>query len=175
MSSALTVVGIAECAISASPEAVLATCALGSCIAVAVWDVESFVGGLLQFMLPESGAGTARGNDNPFVYADTGIPAMVQIFREMGGHPARMITRAVGGAQVMNDSAVCRTGSRNVAVLRRALAAAGLRLNGEALGGSVSRSVRLEVGTGRMFVRTGSSPGVERQRPPSCERKRICL
>ena len=50
------VVGVADCHVTSDPANVLVTYALGSCIAVAIYDPVARVGGLLHFMLPE-GAG----------------------------------------------------------------------------------------------------------------------
>ena len=48
------VVGVGDCKVSADPQSELVTYALGSCIAVSIWDPVSKVGGLLHFMLPDS-------------------------------------------------------------------------------------------------------------------------
>jgi hypothetical protein len=48
------VVGIGEYAVAASSAATIVTHALGSCIAVCIWDPQRGVAGLLHFLLPES-------------------------------------------------------------------------------------------------------------------------
>ncbi len=50
------------------------TYALGSCIAVAMHDPVAKVAGLLHYMLPESAIDAAKAQQNPFMFADTGIP-----------------------------------------------------------------------------------------------------
>lgn len=47
------VVGVGDCRVTDEPVE-LVTYALGSCIAVVVWDPVAKVGGLLHFMLPDS-------------------------------------------------------------------------------------------------------------------------
>jgi len=49
------VVGISDCKIGWELEDLLVTYALGSCIAVALYDPVAKVGGLLHYMLPDSG------------------------------------------------------------------------------------------------------------------------
>ena len=54
------VVGIGEFAVSDRPDDLIVTHALGSCIAVCLWDVERRVGGLLHFLLPHSAINMQR-------------------------------------------------------------------------------------------------------------------
>ena len=48
------VIGVADMALSDSPEELLVTYSLGSCIAVIIFDPRAYVGGMLHYMLPES-------------------------------------------------------------------------------------------------------------------------
>ena len=59
------VVGIGEFAVVDSPDATIVTHALGSCIAVCVWDQDAGVGGLLHFLLPESKLNPERAKRQP--------------------------------------------------------------------------------------------------------------
>ncbi len=68
------VVGMAGCRIADSPGQVLATYALGSCIGLAVHDAAAGIAGLLHFMLPDSTIDRNRSRENPWMFADTGIP-----------------------------------------------------------------------------------------------------
>ena len=72
----LLTVGVGDCKVSNGADSVLTTYALGSCIAVAIYDPVAGVGGLLHFMLPESSLNPDRAGQNPFVFADTGIPML---------------------------------------------------------------------------------------------------
>ncbi len=76
----------------------LVTYALGSCIAVALYDPVAKAGGLLHYMLPESAIDAAKAAANPFMFADTGIPRLIEVLRAAGGEPKRMVVRLAGGA-----------------------------------------------------------------------------
>ena len=52
----IVVVGVADCQVTNDVSNVLITYALGSCIAVSIYDPVARVGGLLHFMLPEAPA-----------------------------------------------------------------------------------------------------------------------
>ena len=60
----------------------------------------------------------------------------------------------------MSDSNLFRIGERNVAVFRKIMWKNGLLIQAQETGGSISRTLRLEIATGRLVVR---SQGVEKE------------
>jgi chemotaxis protein CheD len=165
------VVGVGDCQLSADAEAQLVTYALGSCIAVTIWDPVARVGGLLHFMLPEAGPGREKeGASQPFRYADTGTPLLFRGAYRLGADKKRLVVRLTGGAAVVNDGGLFNIGKRNYAAVRRILWQAGVLVEAEEVGGSISRTVRMDVGTGRQWIRTpdgiekelGGGPGARR-------------
>ena len=162
------VVGVGDCRVSADPHADIVTYALGSCIAVAIWDPVAKVGGLLHFMLPDSSVDRiSGGRENPYRYADTGTPLLFRTAYHQGAEKRRLLVRLAGGAAVVDDEGVFNIGKRNYAALRKILWKAGVMVHGEDVGGSNSRTVRLEVGTGKFFIR-GPREG-ERELPARAE------
>jgi chemotaxis protein CheD len=161
MAVSSVVVGISDCKVTRDAEATLVTYALGSCIAVAMHDPVTKVSGLLHYMLPESAIDENKAQQNPFMFADTGIPQMIDALKAAGGDGKRMIVRLTGGAQVLDSQGVFQIGKRNYLAARRILWKAGILIAGEAVGGDVSRTTRLEVATGRQWVREGG--GMERE------------
>jgi chemotaxis protein CheD len=150
------VVGISDCKISDDPEAVLLTYALGSCIGVAAQDPVLGVAGLLHFMLPDSTLDEAKARENPCMFADTGIPVLIDQLCARGAERRRLVVRIAGGAQILNGTELFQIGRRNYLAARKLLWKAGILVAAEAVGGEVSRTVRLEVKTGRTFVREGT-------------------
>ena len=149
------IVGMADCKVAKDPGQVLATYALGSCIGLSVYDPKAAVGGLLHYMLPDSGIDPARSRENPFMFADTGIPKLLEAVCGQGAQRRRLIAHAAGGASIMDPQAVFDIGKRNTLALRKILWKAGILLAGEAVGGGNSRTVRLEVSTGRLWLQEG--------------------
>ena len=160
----LLTVGVGDCKVSNGAEAVLVTYALGSCIAVAIHDPVAAVGGLLHFMLPESSLNPEKASQNPFMFADTGIPLLFHAAYGLGAEKRRLVVRAAGGAQVMDENGVFNIGKRNYLALRKILWKAGVMVHGEEIGGTTSRTVRLEVGTGRFLIR---GPGMTDREMPT--------
>ncbi len=145
------VVGVADCRVSAAPRDTIATFGLGSCIALAVWDPQARVGGLLHFMLPDSAA-AGQIRPNAYMYADTGIPKLLDEICALGGSCARLEACAAGAASMSDAPAGFDIGKRNYQALRRLLSHAGLSLRAEAVGGNQSRSLRLQIGAGEFWV-----------------------
>lgn len=156
------VIGVADCGISADEKDVLTTYALGSCIAVTLYDPVSRVGGMLHFLLPNLEAGdTTRRRDNPYVYADTGVADMIEGCLRLGAAKPRLRVCAAGGANVMRDAAFFDIGRRNHLSLRKVLWKKGLLLHAEDVGGDCWRTVRLHMSTGKVWIKKGSLPELE--------------
>lgn len=150
-------VGIADCAVAGDAETTIVTFALGSCIGVSIYDSESRVGGLLHFMLPDSALDSERGRNNPFLYGDTGIAALLDRAYKLGASKKRLRIHMAGGAQVIDDGGVFNIGKKNHLSARKALWKAGLIAHTENVGGNVSRSVRLDLQNGNLTIKEGTS------------------
>lgn len=152
------VVGIADCALTNDPGVTLVTYALGSCIAVAVHEPVSRVSGLLHFMLPEPGADWSRSEQNPWMFATTGVPLLLERATQMGANKKRMTVKLIGGAQVLDDNGYFNIGKKNHVAVRKVLWREGVLVQAEAVGGSESRTVWLEAATGKLRMRQGGKP-----------------
>ncbi|MFP5276115.1 MAG: chemotaxis protein CheD [Acidobacteriota bacterium] len=150
------VVGVGEGAVSSDRETMLVTYALGSCVAVMVHDPVSCVAGMLHYILPESPASAAGPADQPCRFADTGIEYLLRMARKLGADQRHLLIFAAGGVQVVNDNAVFDIGRRNCLALHKQLWRFGLVPHAEETGGALVRTVRMEVGSGRVWLQ---SPG----------------
>jgi chemotaxis protein CheD len=146
---------MADCRIAEGAGQVLATFALGSCIGLAIYDPQTKVGGLLHYMLPDSTIDPARGKTNPYMFADTGIPLLLEQVFGRGAVKRRLVVRAAGGAQMMDQQNVFEIGKRNYLALRKILWKSGILIHAEAVGGVRSRTVRLDTATGKMWLLEG--------------------
>ncbi len=153
--------GVADLKISKDKGDVIVTHALGSCLGITVYDPVACVGGMLHAMLPDSGIDGPNASERPYMFADTGIPLLFRSAYALGAEKKRMHVRLAGGAQVMDDHGVFDIGRRNHTATRKILWKAGVLVQGEAVGGTTSRTVRLEVQTGTMWVR--GAGGIEEE------------
>lgn len=155
----LVVVGISECRCSADPEASLVTYALGSCIAVGAFDGGSGVAGLLHFLLPDSRKDPVRAEVRPASFADTGISLLIQAMEAMGADRRRMRIRLAGGAQILSGNAELAVGKRNYLAARKVLWRMGVMVEMEAVGGTVSRNLGVNVKNGEFWVQIRGTGG----------------
>lgn len=149
------VVGIGEFAVSNRKDDVIITHALGSCIAVCIWDPTNFVAGLLHFLLPDSRINPQRAKDQPAAFADTGIPMLFQAAYQQGLQKSRCMVRLVGGAEVAGSGATFDIGKRNILAAKNMLWRNGVLIKGEDVGGKAVRTVNLFVGDGRLQITSG--------------------
>ena len=157
------VVGIGEMRCSSSPDDVLVTHALGSCLAVAVHDAVAGVGGLIHVLLPDSTSSPERAAARPCLFVDTGVPALFRACYALGATKERMIVAVVGGAAMRSlgwdeGSDVFQVGRRNVLALRKLFWRNGVLVARSLVGGAVPRNVALALRDGSVRV---TSNGVE--------------
>jgi len=166
------VVGIADCQVSRESGTAIVTYALGSCIGLALFDPITSVGGLLHILLPEASLDAAKAAKNPCMFADTGLPVLIDRCSKLGAAKSRMRVWITGGSAVMDTKGIFNIGKRNALAMRKALWKAGLMIHGEDVGGSGSRTVRLDLGSGTFWVRTAG--GIEQElRATGCVAARV--
>ncbi len=164
----LLVVGVGDCRHALRESCTLVTYALGSCIAVGIWDPVSKVTGLLHFMLPECGPEMGASTcEHPFRYADTGTPLLFRRAYDLGADKRRLRVYLAGGASVVNDGGLFNIGKRNHTAIRKLLWKAGVLVHGEDVGGTYSRTVRLDASSGRFVISTPGKDDIELPVPGS--------
>ena len=161
-SMGLVVVGVGDCKHTLGASNTLVTYALGSCIAVGIWDPVSKVTGLMHFMLPESGPNmVSSAAEYPYRFADTGTPLLFRKAYELGAEKRRLQVYLAGGASVVDDGGFFNVGKRNHSAIRKLLWKAGVMVRGEDVGGSHCRTVRLESDSGRFAISTPGKADLE--------------
>jgi chemotaxis protein CheD len=141
-----------EMRLSGSPQDVLVVNSLGSCLGIAIHDPVSGISGLLHVLLPRPGD-NGRANDNPCLYATTGIPRLFRAAYALGARKENIIVKMAGGAMVLDEQDSFDIGKRNCIIARKILWKNGILISAEDVGGTTWRCVDLEVGSGRMWVR----------------------
>jgi chemotaxis protein CheD len=92
------------------------------------------------------------------MFADTGIPLLLENAFRLGAMKSRLIVMAAGGAQMLDPNGTFNIGQRNQAALRKMFWKAGILIRREDLGGNVSRTLRIEVSSGRVQLRKPGEP-----------------
>ena len=152
------IVGIGGLAATNNPKDILKTLGLGSCVAIVMLDPKSRTAGLGHLALPDSSI--ANGKDaqkQPGRFVDTGITALCDKMAEHGaGDPTQFIVKVAGGACMLDDNNTFNIGRRNILAVKKILWEKGMGARAEDVGGNYSRSVRVDLSKGAVWV---YSPG----------------
>lgn len=146
------VVGMGDMLASNDAQATLVTYSLGSCVGVAIHDPVARVGGLLHAMLPDSTINFDRASSRPFMFIDTGLPALFHAVYALGGIKQRLVVKLAGGAQFLDEKKIFNIGQRNVEATLSMLERNGVTPHASACGGFNSRTLRLNLGTGALTL-----------------------
>jgi len=146
-------IDIADVRVSDDPRADLVTYSLGSCIGITIWDPKVRVGGMLHYMLPDSTLSPDKAKERPAMFADTGVPMLFRSAYELGAAKKRLIIKLAGGSSLLDDNGTFNIGKRNYVMLRKIFWKNGILIDSEHIRGSFSRTLRMNVGTGRVTVK----------------------
>ncbi len=152
----LVTVDMADFKVSHDPSVELITYALGSCIAITIYEPQLRVGGMIHYMLPNSTVAPAKAEAVPAMFADTGIPMLFKESYKLGCVKPNLIVKVAGGGHLYDDQGVFNIGKRNYAVLVKIFQKTGVVVAAEDVGGMKSRTVRLSIADGRTTVRVSN-------------------
>lgn len=148
------VVDISDAKVSTNIEEVLVTHSLGSCIGVSVYDPVAKIGGMLHYQLPDSKIDKAKAENNPFMFADTGMARLVNHMLKMGAKKNRLKVKICGGAAMNGSPNGFDIGNRNHLAIRKVLWKNGMFIDSEDVGGSSPRNMYLDVASGTVKVKS---------------------
>lgn len=132
------------------------THALGSCLGIAAHDSTACIGGLLHVMLPEARQNPEKAEENPFMFVDSGVPALFRALYQAGAQKPRLVVRVAGGANVhRTENDRFQIGKRNYVILKKLLWKNSVLIEAQDVGGNSARTMRLEIGTGRVLLSSG--------------------
>lgn len=150
-------VSISDMRLSDDTNDVIVTHSLGSCIGISIYDPIAKVGGILHYQLPLSKFNKEKALLNPFMFADTGIPAFFNKAFEMGAKPENIIIKIAGGACSREKDDFFDIGNRNYIILKKIFWKYGLFIDSEDIGGNTWRTMRLEIKTGKVSIKKSES------------------
>lgn len=148
------VVGVGDMGVSNNTQITLSTYALGSCVAVVAYDALAKAGGLLHLMLPDSKISPAKAQSQPAMFADTGLPLLFRGLTGLRADFTRTKIFLAGGANVLCDADTFRIGERNIIAASDYLKRNGLFIRHTSLGGTINRTVHLNIATGDITLKT---------------------
>ena len=153
------VIGVGDMAASNNMQVILSTYALGSCIGVIAYDSAIKTGGILHLMLPESTISPEKAAKQPAMFADSGLPLFFKQLHGMKAERARLRIFVAGGASVISGNDPFRIGERNTKATLDYLAKNGYNIARSEVGGSINRTIHLEMSSGNVTMKTPTETG----------------
>jgi chemotaxis protein CheD len=157
----MQIVGVADMKVSNRPDESIITYSLGSCIGLVIYDPVVKVGGILHYMLPESSLDKGKAAARPYMFADSGIPRLFKAAYNLGAVKNRIYVYVAGGSEILDQSGFFNIGKRNYMALKKMFFRNNMMINKQDVGGNKSRTVRLEIVTGDIYVKTSGSKEVK--------------
>lgn len=148
------IVGVGDMGVSNNPSITISTYALGSCVAVIAYDAVSKAGGLLHLMLPDSRISPEKAIRQPAMFADTGLPLLFRALAGLKGVSSRLGLFVAGGASVLCLNEAFKIGERNLRATADYLALSGFVVRRSAVGGTINRTVHLNINTGEIAIKS---------------------
>jgi chemotaxis protein CheD len=135
----------------ASRDSHAVTTILGSCVAVCLWDPKAKIGGINHYLLPVySGEGAASPR-----FGDISIRELLSRLLTLGCDRRRLEAKLFGGACVLAAFRERKDhlGSQNIHTARELLAAEGVPVVGEAVGGHRGRKLIFATDNGSAWLK----------------------
>lgn len=147
------ILGIGEWGVSSNTNEVLQTYALGSCVALTAYCPQRKVAGMVHVALPSKIKSSNAIGQNSGYYATSAVPLVInQMCNKYACRPQDLIIRLFGGADALNPMDSFKIGPRNIVAIKNILTDLNLNFEAREVGGHYSRTIELEVGTGRISV-----------------------
>ncbi len=145
-------IGIGHIKATATAGDEIKTYALGSCVAVILYDKKLKVAGMIHIALPDSSVNTEKAKSLPGYFVDTGLPILLKEFKKLGGDRKTTVIKIAGGSSIMDENKTFDIGKRNGIAVKRFLWKQGLGVMKEDMGGNISRTVSIDTDTGRVLL-----------------------
>jgi chemotaxis protein CheD len=145
-------IGIGHLKTTATPGDEIKTYALGSCVAVILYDKKTKIAGMIHIALPDSTVNNEKAKTLPGYFCDTGLPLLLKEFKKLGGDRKSTVIKITGGSSIMDENATFDIGKRNGIAVKRFLWKQGLGVMKEDIGGKISRTVSIDTDTGRVLL-----------------------
>jgi len=151
-------VGIGDFLVCRDENAHIKTMALGSCVAVNMYDYKNKIGGMAHIALPDSKVNLEHAIKKPGYFADTGIRALIKKMKDMGStfDHSKIIVKLAGGASILDGDQIFNIGARNIEAVKSILREQGFKIFSQDTGKNISRTVTLQLDTGTLLI---SCPG----------------
>ncbi|MFH1698902.1 MAG: chemotaxis protein CheD [Candidatus Omnitrophota bacterium] len=139
-----------------SEPVVLQAMAIGSCVAVVVFDRGKKIGGLAHIMLP--GRSPEKESKEKPKYTEDAVDELLEKLKNLGAKTEDLEISLVGGADLLGEGNIAELIVNSVLDYLKRL---GIKLKQQRLGGTQRRSISLDISSGKIVYTEGDSTGKE--------------
>jgi chemotaxis protein CheD len=151
------IIKLADSVATNNPNDTLIAYGIGSTLAVILYEDGAKTGGIVHFMFPSPATGSLKTRDYPAMYADSGIPQLVKSCVDLGACKDALTARLVGGAFMLGKGISQSISDGNMSAARNILSEMGIKVTAENTGGNHMRTVRLDIATGKVYLKRPDS------------------
>ncbi len=144
-------IGIGEMLVTRNKEDIIKTYALGSCVAVMIYDNDC-IGGMVHIALPDSSISIEADNKPQGYFADKALPILIEKMKRLGASFKKIWIKIAGGSNSNYKNDNFNIGKRNILAVKKFLWKNGLGIISEETGGKISRTVELHLNDGTIIV-----------------------
>jgi chemotaxis protein CheD len=150
----MVTVDISDMKVSESPQDILVTYSLGSCIGLALYDRAAKVGGLIHCMLPLGKIDPEKAALRPFMFVDAGVSKLLAALFDLGAQRRNLVAKLAGAGSPLGKEETFRIGQRNYTIMRKLLWKNSILIDAEDIGGAKARTMYLYMVDGLVTVKS---------------------
>ena len=110
---------------------------------------------MLHSLLPLSQKDPEKARTKPLMFVDSGLSEAFAAFNARGIPMRELQIYVAGGANINDENNVFQIGQKNYTIFKKLLWKNKLLVKGEHVGGSIARTISLDLRDGRVLVRAG--------------------
>ncbi|MCD4742368.1 MAG: chemotaxis protein CheD, partial [Desulfobacteraceae bacterium] len=95
-----------------------------------------------------------------YMFADSGIPRLFKSAYKLGAVKQRMKVYVAGGAEILDQKGFFNIGKRNYMALKKMFFKNKMMITKQSIGGNTNRTIRIEIATGDVYIKTSGSKEV---------------
>ncbi len=107
----------------------------------------------MHSMLPLSKIDPEKAATIPYMFVDTGLTLLLTEFFARGSERRNLKVKLAGCSHLMDENGIFKIGERNYAVARKILWKNEILIDAEDIGGTLTRTVMLNIATGETKLR----------------------
>lgn len=141
----------------------LVSIALGSCVAIVIYDPKCKAAAMAHVALPGELFLNSKTNgkrlDKPGRYADTAVPELIRVLKKMGANSDKLKAKIAGGSRMFGTKGLLgpglNIGDRNIVASKENLKSQNVALVREDVGGNLSRTVIFDIDNAKYTIKKG--------------------